>query len=551
MTIYLTPHTHYDVVWAFTKEDYLQIHELILRKAVEMIRNCGYKFLVEQAFLLEQIEQRDPELFSAIREAIAQGKIEIVDGQYIMADPMIPDGEVLVREIMTGKRYIKEKFGVDVPVAWASDGFGLNAQLPQIYKKCGYRWLAFRRGLPSTIGYRVSEFLWEGLDGTQILSHWMPLGYRAGMDLEKWEETFSKLSALATTDNILMPCGSGGVPPQDRTPDKVDKWNQNHENSRMVIATPREFFESFERDRNTLATYRGELYSPDLENIFPDVVSTRTSLKVAIKESENSLLMAERLAAVARLQGKPYPAERMQSMWKKMLFLAHHDVMPSCGIDEIYEEAWEYIADLKKDSQEVTAQAVCSLAQIKKDAGGTGIVVANPNDWEVTSWVEADVELDEGYTEEPGLRFREQEIPCEILNLDRGKDGARRRCRLGFIATVPPTGYRVFRLAEKKEPRQNRIEFRDRRVMTPYFDLEVNPENGILQVWNKEGRQILRGNEIVIDEEIGDLYFHHSRLDHPIGSESGGGIRFAAFKPEEFKIEQGPLRTVITFKDAF
>ncbi len=102
-----------------------------------------------------------------------------------MADPMIPDGEVLVREIMTGKRYIKEKFGVDVPVAWASDGFGLNAQLPQIYKKCGYRWLAFRRGLPSTIGYRVSEFLWEGLDGTQILSHWMPLGYRAGMDLEK------------------------------------------------------------------------------------------------------------------------------------------------------------------------------------------------------------------------------------------------------------------------------------------------------------------------------------------------------------------------------
>ncbi len=165
--------------------------------------------------------------------------------------------------------------------------------------------------------------------------------------------------------------------------------------------------------------------------------------------------------------------------------------------------------------------------------------------------MKADVELDESYTEEPGLRFRDQEIPCEILNLDRGKDGPLRRCRLGFIATVPPTGYRVFRLAEKKEPRQNRIEFRDRRVMTPYFDLEVNPENGILQVWNKEGRQILRGNEIVIDEEIGDLYFHHSRLDHPIGSESGGGIRFAAFKPEEFKLEQGPLRTVITFKDAF
>lgn len=29
-TIYLTPHTHYDAAWAFTKEEYFQINERIL-----------------------------------------------------------------------------------------------------------------------------------------------------------------------------------------------------------------------------------------------------------------------------------------------------------------------------------------------------------------------------------------------------------------------------------------------------------------------------------------------------------------------------------------
>jgi alpha-mannosidase len=96
---------------------------------------------------------------------IAAGKLEIVDGQYLMPDAMLLAGEVLVWEILFGKRYAKEKFGVEVPVAWASDTFGLNAQIPQIYKKSGYKWLAFRRGLGESVGSRTSEFLWKGLGG--------------------------------------------------------------------------------------------------------------------------------------------------------------------------------------------------------------------------------------------------------------------------------------------------------------------------------------------------------------------------------------------------
>lgn len=147
-TIYLVPHTHYDVVWAFNKEDYLIIFSSILAKAVKMIKEHGFRFLIEQTYPLEIIEQQNPELFSEIEELVKENKMEISGGEYLMADPMIPGGEVLIREILHGKRYCQERFGVDVPVAWAADGFGLNAQLPQIYWKSGYKWLAFRRVFP-------------------------------------------------------------------------------------------------------------------------------------------------------------------------------------------------------------------------------------------------------------------------------------------------------------------------------------------------------------------------------------------------------------------
>jgi alpha-mannosidase len=548
-TIYLVPHSHYDVAWAFTKEDYLNIHEIVLKKALHMVRESDFRFLVEQTYLLEQIEYRDPELFLEIADAIADGKLEIVDGQYLMPDPMIPYGEVLIREILFGKRYCREKFGIEVPVAWASDGFGLNAQMPQIYKKSGYRWLAFRRGLPKSIGTRVSEFVWEGLDGSQIVSHWMPLGYRAGLDIDRWEEGYGWLSQVATTHHILMPCGSGGVMPQEDIPEKVAQWNQEHEETQMVIATPSDFFRAFEQEDKELITFQGELYSGELESIFPDVVSSRIRLKLAIRESENALILAEKLATLAWLHGTSYPTEILTDLWERMLFLDFHDVVPSCGIDDIYNEAWEYINDISKSSQTIIRDSIDY--QIEDNSHGSALAVFNPNNWEVTDWAEAEVKLGAGWSTEPGVALNEREIPSQAVELGRWDDGSVRRAKIGFVATVPALGYRVYQITKKSKNFKSQVKVSGNEVFTKFFHLAIDEKTGILQVFNNDGQEILKGNEVIIDEEIGDLYFHESKLNKPIGAESGGGIRFGAFRPEGLTIERGPLRTIITFKDAF
>jgi alpha-mannosidase len=236
--------------------------------------------------------------------------------------------------------------------------------------------------------------------------------------------------------------------------------------------------------------------------------------------------------------------------WKKMLFLAFHDVVPACGIDDIYDEAWEYVGDIKKTASSFYGSSLDSLLPEHKH--GVGIMVFNPHSWKITDWVEVELHLGTGWSKEPGVFYNGKEVVSEAREIERWDDESIQRAKLGFVATVPPLGYRVYEVQPKaREFRSKKIKIKDNEVSSKFFDLRIDRGSGILEVFDKDGNEILKGNEVVIDAEVGDLYFHKSYLKQAIGSESGEGIKFGVFKPEELKIEKGPLRTVITFQDSF
>jgi alpha-mannosidase len=548
-TIYLVPHSHYDAVWAFIQDDYTYINELILSKAAELMKGSDYKFQIEQTFLLEEMEERNPRLWSDLAEMIKKKKLEIVDGQYLMPDSMLPDGEVLVREIMVGKRYCKEKFGVDVPVAWAADGFGLNGQLPQIYKKSGYKWLVFRRGA----GKKISEFLWKGLDGTKILSHWMPLGYRAGLNLSKLEENFNKIREVAVSSHILMPSGSGVTIPQEETTKFVKKWNKTHDDVKVKIATASEFFEALESEDITFRTIRGEMYSGRFSEVFPDICSSRVWIFLDMRRSEYLMLCAERFATVAWLFGARYPKIMLKNSWKRILFLAFHDILPGTSIDEVYHPVRENFFALKRDLGKILDDSLHYLAK-RINTEGDSVVVFNPLSWQVTNWVEVEIEFDKGVIKNPGLQF-ESEIDCEILEIWRYDDGSTKHARIGFFATVPALGYRVYNIVEKnnsqKEGSRNWFKIKNHAIDTKFYKVSIDQESGIASIEMKKGDLKIKGNEVVIDDEIGDLYYHQSRLSEPIKAEGGDGLIYGAFKPQSFKIEEGRNRIRIRFESGF
>jgi alpha-mannosidase len=510
-TAYLVPHTHYDVAWAFSKEEYLKINEAILEQALKLMKKPEFKFCLEQTFLLKEMEKRNPPISKRITKMIKTGKCEIVDGQYLMPDAMLPIGEVLVRDILVGKRYCKQKFGIEVPVAWAADSFGMNAQLPQIYKKAGYKWLAFRRGARAEI--TESEFLWKGLDGTTILTHWFPLGYRAGLDIDKWEKSFVELNKYASTPNILMPCGSGSMPPQPEIIPAVKKWNQTNPDIQMKIATPKEFFQALESSGKRFEVIEGELYDDELVAVFPQVCSSRTWVVQGSRECEGLLITAETFATIAWLLGAEYPTDELREAWEKALFLAFHDVITGCGVDEIYEEVREIFAFLKSNLNQILTESLIYIAG-KINTKGKGTAVFNPLPWPTKNWVES--------------------------------------AKGGFIADVPPLGYKVYKSAPPKKKASDRIKIEGNEIETPYFKLKVNDKTGIIEVYDKAGNRLLSGNEIIIEDEVGDLYYHRSRFSPElIKSESGEGIHYGSFKPKGFHIEEEGSRVKVIFDNEY
>jgi alpha-mannosidase len=510
-TAYLVPHTHYDVAWAFSKEEYLKINEAILEQALKLMKKPEFKFCLEQTFLLKEMERRNLSISKRITKMIKAGKCEIVDGQYLMPDAMLPTGEVLVRDILVGKRYCEQKFGSEVPVAWAADSFGMNAQLPQIYKKAGYKWLAFRRGARAEI--KESEFLWKGLDGTTILAHWFPLGYRAGLNIDEWEKSFVELNKYASTLNILMPCGSGSMPPQPEIVPAVKKWNQTHPDIQMKIATPKEFFQALESSEKRFDVIEGELYDDELVAVFPQVCSSRTWIVQGVRECEGLLITAETFATIAWLLGAEYPTDELREAWEKALFLAFHDVITGCGVDAIYEEVREIFAFLKSNLSQILTESLIYIAE-KINTKGKGTAVFNPLPWEIKNWVES--------------------------------------AKGGFIADVPPLGYKVYKSVPSKKKPSERMKIEGNEIETPFFKLKVDDKTGIIEVSDKDGNRLLSGNEIIIEDEVGDLYYHRSRFSPElIKSESGEGIRYGSFKPKGFRIEEEGSRVKVIFDNEY
>ena len=542
--VFLVPHSHYDAVWAFTKEDYFYINiEKILKPAIELMADPGYRFLIEQTALLEEIEHRNPSLFADIKKFAGTGQVEFAGGEYLMSDTMLPGGETLVRQILVGKNYIVDKLGIaDLPVMWGADAFGFNAQMPQIYLKSGYRYFAFRRGAdrPSP-----TEFWWQGLDGSRILTHWMPLGYRAGLFLGELAESFQQLDQVAATGNILMPSGSGSIPPQPETAGTVRRWNRRHKDSRMTVARARDFFEALEKESKSLEVRTGEQYSGKYSRVFPHCTSSRMWLKQKQRFYEQQIISSEKWVTMGWLLGVPYPVDAFRDSWKKVLWGAFHDVAPGTGMDEGYEEAkhnYDYL-----DSH--LTQVLTEFRELIQDnlAGSGDLIVFNPLSWPVRNWVETELGFDRGVIRRiAGLASNGEDTEVEILESTRYSDDSYHTVRLGFVADVPPFGYRAYRLVRQglKPKFRSRLKTRGNTIQNQYFKLDIDPGNGLIDLY-QDGRHICFGNELVVEEETGDLYYHRQNMTGDIRTEAEAGVTFGRFRMKHFEIAKTPLRRVI------
>ena len=560
-TIHIVPHMHYDAVWILNKEDYYFVNiEYILKQALNLIRKSDYKFMLEQTFLLEKIEKDYPHIFSEIIDRIKENKIEIAGGQYLLADNMIPNGEVLIREITEGKKFVKEKLNQDIVVSYGADEFGFNVQWPQILKNCGYKYFIFRRGIHSST---PSEFFWEGIDGSRILTHWMPLGYRAGLFLDQLMPSLKQLKKYASTNQILMLSGSGSTPPQPELVDVINEWNKkingkkekSKNQYKMIMSSPLQYFNYLEKQNVRFKIRKGEMYSGKFSAVYPDCTSTRMWLKQGMKEFENSILLLERLDAMAWLINihDENISDQLHKYWKKILFVAMHDVLPGTGVDEIYNEVRDIFENERKSIDRSIFEYLRKISLMTNY--DNDIFIFNPLSWQVTNWTEIILEFNEGEIKGISyLKSGDQIIDIEILDYSLYHDNSIQKINLGCVISVPALGFKTLDIVKSETIDGQTIIAHDTSFKNKEYEIEVNRENAIISVFksikNNKKLHYCTGNEIILDEEIGDLYYHRENLKL-LKSETGEGIKYGIFKPEKYEVIHGKLKSHIKFKSKY
>ena len=383
---YAVGNAHLDLAWLWPMAETYRKTERTFAAQLRLIEEYPeYKFIQSQPASYEMCKKYYPELFARIKEAIKGGQW-IADGaMWVEPDTNMASGEALIRQLVHGKRYYKEEFGVDSEILWLPDTFGYTAALPQILKGCGVKYLVTQKIFWS---YNEGEqfpyhyFTWQGMDGSQIVS-FLPTSYTYRTDPIEANRIWKERTQLQDLDAFLMPYGygdGGGGPARDYV--EYAKRQEDLEGSvKVKMAGPAEFFHDMEQQGGPVNTYVGELYFSAHRGTY----TSQAMIKQNNRLSELAMREMEMWSCLAMNKGMEYQLSRADALWKEVLLHQFHDILPGSSIARVYVEAEKAHKEIRRGAAEMKEKAFAVLTDLSNEQA---VTVFNSLSFERTALVE-------------------------------------------------------------------------------------------------------------------------------------------------------------------
>src|SRR5260370_20425362 len=104
-----------------------------------------------------------------------------------------------------------QEFGYETRILWLPDVFGYPGNLPQLIKESGCDYFMTQKlSWNDTNKPEHHTFWWEGIDGTQVLTHFPPADtYNGSFTAEEVERSVRNFKDADHSDRSLYPFGFG------------------------------------------------------------------------------------------------------------------------------------------------------------------------------------------------------------------------------------------------------------------------------------------------------------------------------------------------------
>jgi alpha-mannosidase len=480
-TFLLDGNAHIDAAWLWPWTETVDVVKRTFGTALQLMNEYpGYTYTQSAAAYNEWMAQKYPALNSEINQRIKEGRWEIVGGMWVEPDLNMPDGESLVRQILVGKRWYKQAYGVDVRIGWNPDSFGYTWQLPQIYKKSGIDYFVTQKMTwNDTNKLPFKLFWWESPDGSKVLTYF-PNNYvnlnlspvRLSDDLATARQRSPGLTEMMD----LYGVGDHGGGPTRAILDEGFRWAAPSADAvaanggepvtpKYQFGTAQSFFSTVEQEiapesrtwnyqsiphyeppapvagKTAIPTWDSELYLEYHRGVF----TTQAMHKKNMRDSEEEVLNAEKWSSLAWLDGLAYPGAELTEDWKKVLFNQFHDLAAGSGIGVIYKDAQKDYDWVRMSTNDISSGALETVAERVSTSGdGIPILVYNPLGWERSGDVKAEVQLSAAGVKGVMIVDASGKPRFPIRSIIDPKTGV---AHLTFhVSDVPALGYKVVRV---------------------------------------------------------------------------------------------------------
>lgn len=379
--VYVSGFAHIDLVWLWQEKHSVRKVANTMMNTLSLIDQFPeFIFTFSQPCAFQWLEEYYPEIFEKVRQKIRAGNIDPVGNLWVEMDCNLTGGEAMIRQLLYGRAYYLEKFGKASDIFLMPDSFGYSGALPQIVKKSGIKYfLSAKLASNETYRFPYTFFQWKGIDGTKVPTYLMRIGYNGEINCNYLDQSFHKQESKRYADEsyLTFGFGDGGGGADLQMLECSRRLTDMPGIPKLKMATLSEFFEKVTQREDEFPVWDDELYFDRHRGTY----TTQAMVKKNNRKAELALRKTEIAACIREITlGIPYPKEQIDELWKMLMHLQFHDMLPGSALTYCYDDAKEEFDRIFDQQEKLFGEILSDLTAATGHADGESVA------WNFLSW---------------------------------------------------------------------------------------------------------------------------------------------------------------------
>ena len=414
ITVHVVPHTHDDVGWLKTVDQYYTgERDDIQRAGVLYVINGIYDSLmkdpakkftyVEMAFFQKWWYEQSEEIQANVKVLVQEGRLQFVNAGMSMSDEATVHYEDFLNNMKAGHDFLKKELGYRPTIGWHIDPFGHHSATAALFAEMGFNAWFFARIDHQDKNRRLEEkemeWLWRPFNKSlgaraEIFTHMMYQHYSSpkGFSFNEFdhdtpivddprlenynvdnrtEELHDYLSHMADhykTNHLLVPFGDDfNYLNAQKMFYNIDKliahFNARYDDFELIYSTPYEYTEAVHSEDIEWPTKYDDLfpYSDENDAYWTGYFTSRANLKGYVREVSRDLNSQSMIFGIDNIATGANTFPKFEELFNQMGVLQHHDAVSGTEKQHVADD---YAKNLYRSHQDAKAQFLESFERV-------------------------------------------------------------------------------------------------------------------------------------------------------------------------------------------